>query len=85
MFISQGLEEFMLLNLFLYRKHPCLINVIIIDYQLPTEILWFFLFNYVLLETLTSTLAMDQWAWKPEAAVSIEPSGQYLELTLTVL
>merc|ERR550525_807576 len=28
-----------------------------------------FLFNYVLLETLTSTLAMDQWAWKPETAV----------------
>jgi len=28
-----------------------------------------FLFNFVLLETLTSTLAMDQWGWDPEAAV----------------
>ena len=27
------------------------------------------LFNYVLLETLTSTLAMDQWAWSPQQAV----------------
>ena len=27
------------------------------------------MFNYVLLETLTSTLAMDQWAWKPQHAV----------------
>ena len=34
-----------------------------------------FLFNYVLLETLTSTLAMDQWAWKPESAVSLESGG----------
>ena len=28
-----------------------------------------FLFNFVLLETLTSTLAMDQWGWKPETAI----------------
>ena len=62
------------------RVLPPMIPVLILIYSNFS-----FLFNYVLLETLTSTLAMDQWAWKPEAAVSIEPPGQYLELTLTVL
>ena len=49
------------------RKIPPLIPVLILIYCNFS-----FLFNYVLLETLTSTLAMDQWAWKPEAAVRRE-------------
>ena len=48
------------------RKLPPMIPVLILIYSNFS-----FLFNYVLLETLTSTLAMDQWAWKPESAVSI--------------
>ena len=28
-----------------------------------------FLFNFVLLETLSSTLSMDQWGWSPQSAV----------------
>ena len=50
------------------RVLPPMIPVLILIYSNFS-----FLFNYVLLETLTSTLAMDQWAWKPESAVSIEP------------
>ena len=46
------------------KKMPPLIPVVILIYCNFS-----FLFNYVLLETLTSTLAMDQWAWKPETAV----------------
>ena len=46
------------------RTRPLLLPVIVLTFS-------FFscMFNYVLLETLTSTLAMDQWAWKPETAV----------------
>ena len=62
------------------RKLPPLVPVLILIYSNFS-----FLFNYVLLETLTSTLAMDQWAWKPEAAVSIEPAGQYLTSILSLL
>ena len=46
------------------KKMPPLIPVVILIYCNFS-----FLFNYVLLETLTSTLAMDQWAWKPQHAV----------------
>ena len=46
------------------KKMPPLIPVVILIYCNFS-----FLFNYVLLETLTSTLAMDQWAWSPEHAV----------------
>ena len=46
------------------RKLPPMIPVLILIYSNFS-----FLFNYVLLETLTSTLAMDQWAWKPQHAV----------------
>ena len=48
------------------RRLPPLVPVLILIYCNFS-----FLFNYVLLETLTSTLAMDQWAWKPETAVRI--------------
>ena len=46
------------------RDRPPLLPVIVLTFS-------FFscLFNYVLLETLTSTLAMDQWAWSPQHAV----------------
>ena len=46
------------------RRRPPLLPVIVLTYS-------FFscMFNYVLLETLTSTLAMDQWAWSPQHAV----------------
>ena len=46
------------------RTRPPLLPVIVLTYS-------FFscMFNYVLLETLTSTLAMDQWAWSPQHAV----------------
>ena len=46
------------------RTRPPLLPVIVLTYS-------FFscMFNYVLLETLTSTLAMDQWAWSPQTAV----------------
>ena len=46
------------------RKLPPLVPVLILIYSNFS-----FLFNYVLLETLTSTLAMDQWAWSPQQAV----------------
>ena len=46
------------------RTRPPLRPVIVLTFS-------FFscMFNYVLLETLTSTLAMDQWAWKPQHGV----------------
>ena len=48
----------------LHSNRPPLLPVMVLTYS-------FFscMFNYVLLETLTSTLAMDQWAWKPQHAV----------------
>ena len=61
------------------RKLPPMIPVLILIYSNFS-----FLFNYVLLETLTSTLAMDQWAWKPEAAVSIVTEPRRSEISLII-
>lgn len=45
-------------------KKPPMIPVVVLIYCN-----FAFLFNFVLLETLSSTLAMDQWGWKPQLAV----------------
>ena len=43
-------------------RRPPLVPVVILIYCN-----FAFLFNFVLLETLSSTLAMDQWGWAPQA------------------
>ena len=48
----------------LSNKRPPLIPVIVLLFCN-----FAFLKNFVLLETLSSTLAMDQWGWKPQLAV----------------
>ena len=49
-------------------KKPPMIPVVVLIYCN-----FAFLFNFVLLETLSSTLAMDQWGWSP--VVSYKATG----------